>query len=241
MQDFITLRGICNDIMNVVRGSQVVQSEPISMRLLENYVNQYRSLLLKQEWDKKKYISADWQQEIQGLELEEVDSSEDSTLSTEYKLFRTKIQLPRTITHNWGEGFLYIGTITGQPIQFTNAVRSIYQQYNKWTSKDRIAYLKDRYLYVVVDKELRYLTVRILAEVPTEVSNLTNPNELQTDATEDTHYPIPIAMLPILKRMILEQELGIMAQAPSDVTNESASKIESPLSADVSYTNRATR
>ena len=229
MQDFITLRGICTDLMNIVRGSQVVQSEPISMRLLENWINQYRSLLLKQEWDKKKYISADWQQQIQSLELEEVDENEDASPSTDYKTFRTKIQIPRTITHNWGLGITYLGTITGQSIQIVNETRGHYQEYTKYTPNDRLAYLKDRYLYVMNDKEIRYITLRGLFEVPNEISHLSNLNEVVTDTTEDNHYPIPAAMLPVLKQMILSKELGIMIQAPSDQTNDSASILESNI------------
>ena len=73
------------------------------------------------------------------------------------------------------------------------------------------------------------MTVRGIFEIPTEISHLNNANEVITDATEDTEYPIPINLIPTLKEMILSKELGIMAQAPSDLENESASILESNI------------
>jgi len=226
MIEFRTIAAITSDLLLIIRGSQITQSEPISKRQVEGWVHQYRSRLLKQEWDKKKYISPDWTQTIQVLELEEVDEAEGTTVSTDYKTFRTKLQLPKTISHNWGSGYLYIGTITGQEIQFIPESRSRWQQYKKYTSNDRLAYLKDEYLYVTNDKQIRFISVKVLAEIPTEISHLDNPNESVTDVTENSPYPIPINMIPTLKQMILKGELGIEAQAPSDITNNSASKVE---------------
>jgi len=45
---------------------------------------------------------------------------------------------------------------------------------------------------------------------------LNNPNEIITDVTENSEYPIPINMIPSLKEMILKGELGIEVKAPSD-------------------------
>ena len=133
---------------------------------------------------------------------------------------------------------MYIGTITGQEIQFVPESRARWQEYSKWTPRDRIAYLRDGYLYVTNDRELKYLTVRGIFEIPPEVSHLSNSNETITDVTASSEYPIPIDKLPALKEMILSKELGIEAVAYSDVTNDAASKLESPIAGDVIKTTR---
>jgi hypothetical protein len=190
-------------------------------------VHQYRGILLKQDLDKGKKPNPDYIQTIQALELEEVDEAEGTTVSTDSRTFRTKLQLPKTIDLNFKSGFMYIGTITGQEIQFVPEARARYQSYKKYTGGDRIAYLKDGHLYVHNDKELRYLTVRGVFEIPPEVSHLNNPNESITDVTLESPYPIPINMIPVLKEMILSKELGIMYRTYSDITNDSASVLSS--------------
>ena len=241
MITFVTLSTITNDLLNIIRGAQVTQSEPISKRQIESWIHQYRSVLLKQDMNKGKMPNPDYIQTIQALELEEVDEVEGSTQSTDYKTFRSTITLPKTIDLNFKTGFTYIGTITGQEIQFVSETRARWQEYQKYAGLERIAYLKDGYLYVTNDKELKYLTVRGLFEIPTEISHLSNSNEVITDATENSVYPIPINMIPTLKQMILKQELGIESQAYSDTENESASKLDSPISGDSIKTTRRTQ
>ena len=172
------------------------------------------------------------------MELEEVDEAEGSTVDTDYQTFRTILALPNVIDLNDKPGFMYVGTITGQEIQFVNETRSRWQQYRKYTGNDRVAYLREGKIYVTNDKELRYITVRGVFEIPPEVSHLENPNEVVTDTTGDSPYPIPINMVPTLKQMILSTELGIEARAYSDTDNDSASDLEPNLTGEVRHSNR---
>lgn len=240
MIQFITLATITSDLKNIIRGAQVTQSEPISDRQIESWIHQYRAKILKQDLDKGKVPNPDYIQTIQALELEEVDEAEGSTLDTDYQTFRTKIQLPNTIDLNFKSGFTYIGTITGQEIQFVPESRTRLQQYKKYTSGDRLAYLKDGYLYIANDKKIAYLTVKGIFEVPPEVSHLNNSNEIITDVTESSPYPIPIDKIPLLKEMILKMELGIESQAYSDITQDSASKVEPNIKGEVKHSARRT-
>ena len=226
MIQFVTLNTITTDLLNIIRGSKITQSEPIGVRQLEAWVHEYRAKLLKQDLDKGKLINADYVQTLQALEVEEVDEAEGTTEDTDYETFRTVLQLPKTIDLNFKAGFTYIGTITGQEIQFSSETKSRWQEHKKYTAHDKIAYLKDGYIYVTNDRDIRYITVRGVFEIPTEVSHLDNPREVVTDVTANSPYPIPINMLPTLKQMILQGELGIEARAPSDLTNDDASKVE---------------
>jgi len=231
MIEFVTLNTIVTDLLEIIRGAQITQSEPISDRQVENWVHQYRAKLIKQDLDKNKYPNPDYIQTIQALELEEVDEAEGSTLSTGYKTFRTKIQLPETLNLNFLPGFTFIGTLTGEEIQLSPESRARWQKYRKYTGDDKIAFLRGGKLYIHNDNELRYITVRGIFEVPPEVSHLDNPNETITDVTENSAYPIPIDMIPVLKQMILQGELGMEMKSYSDVTQDSASDVEPNVSA----------
>jgi hypothetical protein len=238
MIEIVTLATIIYDLKNIIRGAILTQSEPISDRQIEIWIHQYRAKLIKQEMDKGKMPNPDYIQTLQALELEEVDEAEGSTIDTDYKTFRTILELPNTIDLNHKAGFMFIGTITGQEIQFVPEGRARWQKFKKYTGDDRIAYLKEGKLYVTNDKELRYITVRGIFEVPPEVSHLDNPRESVTDVTTNSPYPIPINMIPTLKQMILKMELGIEAKAYSDTDNDSASDIEPNLTDKVTHSNR---
>lgn len=229
MIEFVTLNVIITDLLNIIRGSNLSQSEPISKRQVEAWVHQYRSVLLKQDLDKGKHPNPAYIQTIQALELEEVDESEGSSISTFTRTFRTKLQVPKVLDLNFKPGFMYIGTLEGNEIQFSPEGRARYQKFRKYTSNDKISYLKDDYIYVHNDKELRYITVRGVFEVPTEVNYLNNPNETKEAVDIDSPYPIPINMIPTLKEMILQKELGIEYKAFSDTINDSAAKVQSNI------------
>lgn len=216
MIQFVTLNTITTDLLNIIRGAQVSQSEPISKRQLEAWVHEYRAKLLKQDLDKGKMPNPDYIQQIQALELEEVSESQGSTLQSTVKTFRTKLQVPKTIDLNFKPGFMYVGTPNGKEIQFVPEGRARWQQYKKYAGNDPVAYLKEGHIYVENDKAIRYITTRGVHEVPPEVSHLNNPNEDITDITENSAYPIPINLLPTLKEMILKGELNIETRAFSD-------------------------
>lgn len=241
MLEFVTLATIVSDLKNIIRGAQITQSEPISDRQIEFWIHQYRAKLLKQDLDKGKQPNPDYIQTIQALELEEVDEAEGTTVDTDYKTFRSMLEIPNTINLNFKSGFTYIGTIQGQEIQFDSESKSHWQQYKKYTGHDRISYLKNSKLYVTNDKEIRYITVRGVFEVPTEVSHLNNLNETIADVTMNSVYPIPINILPTLKEMILKLELNIESRAYSDIENDSASKVEPNTEGNSRSTSPSTR
>ena len=69
MIEFVTIDTIVSDLLNIIRGAQVTQSEPISKRQLEAWIHQYRALLIKQDMDKGKMPNPDYIQTIQDMIL----------------------------------------------------------------------------------------------------------------------------------------------------------------------------
>jgi len=225
MISFITLNNIITDLLNIVRASNISASEPISKRQLEEWVHQYRALLLKQDLDKGKKPNPDYIQEISNLMLEEADLSGDDVVSPGHSsdifMYRTILELPKTLDLNFSSGFTYIGGPAGHEIQFIPEGRSRWQRYKKYTGNDRMCFLRNGRLHVVNNEALEFITVRGVFEVPSEVSRFVNPITRQPYFNLESKYPIPANMVPVLKEMILSKELNIEVSAPTDVTNDS--------------------
>ena len=152
--EFITLRTITTDLLNIIRGSNISDSEAISKRQVEDWIHQYRAVLLKQDLDKGKKPNPDYIQEIGNVLLESVDLSGDDVTSYGVEsgtfIYRTALEIPKTIDLNFTSGFTYIGTPIGYEIQLVPEGRTRYQKYKKHTSKARVAFLRNSYLYIIV-------------------------------------------------------------------------------------------
>jgi len=235
MIEFISLRTIITDLLKIIRGSKISQSEPISERQVEGWVHEYRALLLKRDIDKGKMPNPDYIQEINGLVLTEEDviGSDMTGLTSNIYVFKTSLTIPNTIDFNHKSGIVYIGTLDGKEFQLVPQGRSSYQQYKKYTNNDTIAYLKNGYLYLLDSTPLKYINIRGIFEIPTKVSNFVNTVTTAVSSDLDDRYPIPANMLPVLKEMILKQELGIESKSPSDDKNDSQSKVEPQIKEEV--------
>lgn len=221
MINFVSLNTIITDLLNTIRGSKISQSETISRRQIEDWVNQYRALLIKRDIDNNKMPNPDYIQEIPSLELEVVDKTLGTDIESSTYHMRSKLIVPKLIDLNFKSGAMYIGTLDGKEIQFVPEGRSYWQKFKRFTSKDPLSFLRNRHVYVDNVSPLFAISMRGLFEIPMEVFNLINPAlDPQTYETINSKYPIPINMVPALKEMILQKELGIITQAPSDNTND---------------------
>lgn len=221
---FATLRTITTDLLKIVRASNISSSESISLRQLEDWVHQYRAILLKRDLDKGKKPNPDYIQEIGNLQLEKVDLSGDDVTSLGLEsgsfIYRTVLEIPNTIDLNFTSGFTYIGTSAGNELQFIPEGRSRWQRYKKYTDLDKVVFLRNKKLYVVNSEALEFLTTRGIHENPAEVGRFINPITNQPYFNLDSRYPIPINLIPTLKEMILQKELKIEVTAPTDKTND---------------------
>ncbi len=220
MIQFISLNTLITDLLNIIRGAKVSQSETISRRQIEDWIHQYRALLLKQDMDKGKMPNPDYIQELPSVKLEVVDKSLESDLQSGMNYMRTELEIPTTIDLNFKPGITYVGTIDGREIQLVSEGRNYWQQFKRFTQKVPLAFLRNKRIYINNVTPLKYITIRGIFEIPTEVSNFINSSAISTYSTLDDRYPIPSNLVPVLKSMILERECGIIASSPSDNTND---------------------
>lgn len=211
----VSLKEIAYDLLSIIRAGKITDDEPISERQVYQWIHEYRAKLLKQDIDKGKYTNPDYIQEYEntdGSPLAIVPEVQETRT-----VYRTNVQIPKTLDFNFKSGILFLGDVEGNRIQLIPESRANYQQHKRWTDHTTVAYLKDRYIYLVNHNGLQYIRLRGIFEVPTELPNM----------DLNSKYPIPINMIPTLKEMILKNELGIEAVAPSDEKNDTDHKVES--------------
>ena len=111
-----------------------------------------------------------------------------------------------------------IGIKKGRVVSFAEALEK-----NGVEIKNHIAYIKGNHLYILGPEHLEYVKIEGILEDPTQAGECFD--------RDDTPYPVPANMIPIIKQMIFERELNIMLRVPSDTTNNSTNDVNNQLNA----------
>lgn len=202
-----TLNTIIDDILLELRNSSVAESEHISRIQIEQWIANYRAVLIKQDIDKGRDINPMYIQTMPCIHLDKVDTVAGKI---EYK---SNIELPKLIDFHFRTGLVYVKDMYGNLIQLGHETKMRYQRYRKYTCGDYIAYIKNNRLYIEgSDNQLEWVEIGIIAENPADLNECFDP---------DSEYPVPAHMIPVIKDMIFSKELNIMHQMPSDETNNS--------------------
>ena len=202
-----TLNTIIDDILLELRNSSVAESEHISRIQIEQWIANYRAVLIKQDIDKGRDINPMYIQTMPCIHLDKVDTVAGKI---EYK---SNIKLPKLIDFHFRTGLVYVKDMYGNLIQLGHETKMRYQRYRKYTCGDYIAYIKNNKLYIEgSDNQLEWVEIGIIAENPADLNECFDP---------DSEYPVPAHMIPVIKDMIFSKELNIMHQMPSDETNNS--------------------
>lgn len=209
-----TLNTLIDDILNEARNSNISESESLSRIQIEQWIVQYRAILIKQDIDKGRDINPDYVQELELVKLVEAGNS-PSYIDNRRWTAKTDIAIPKTIDFHFGTGITAITDMTGNKIQLATEYIANMQSDRRYTSRDYIAYKKGDRLMISGPNELGHVNIRGVFE---------NPSEAAVNFSADDLYPIPVNMLPVIKEMIFEKELKL--QYPSDTTNNSTNDIQ---------------
>lgn len=228
MIKFNSINSIVDDIIRIVRNSNISASENISRAQVESWIHQYRAKLLVEAMNAGYYPSAEFTQLIPAIEMVQVDFAEDSKLVTSVYRFRSSIKIPKVVSLHYGDGIVWLGDLLGNEIQLIPESRASLHKHKKWSKNSTVAYFNNGYLYINTCNLLDYIRLQGVFEVPSDLQSVDNP--LTGDACYDPNdtYPVPAHFIPIIKQMIFERELGILVDSPTDITNDS-NNIISPI------------
>lgn len=207
-----SLNAIIDDIMLTIRNSNISESENISRYQIEQWIHQYRAKLIKEDLDKGRLINPFYIQTIRPFHISKMCNCANGFQ------YRSDDPLPKFIDLHFGIGLVAIKDMEGNIIQLGNETKAKLQTSRKYTCNDYIAYIKGKYLYIMGPEHLEWVSVEGILEDPTSACTCFD--------MDDTPYPIPANMLPVLKELIFDKELKLMIATPTDTSNNSANDVK---------------
>lgn len=217
---FNSLNSIIDDILLELRNSNIAESESLNRLQIEQWIHNYRALLIKQDIDKGRDINQMYIQELSDIHLDKVLKTDILCLGNNNYNYISNIELPKLLDFHFGTGLISVTDLFGNIIQVSTRSRAKYQKYRKYTCNDYIAYLENNKIFVEGSGILEYINAYVIAEDPTKV-----PNDGDC-YNADLAYPIPANMIPTLKQMIFSNELNVMLKVPVDNINNSSNDLE---------------
>ena len=204
----MTLDKMIDDVLLEARNNHIAESEHLSRRQIQLWIQAYRAYLIKQDIDKERIINPTYTQTMR-IHLSKVEPS------IGHYIYESDEELPPLIGFHQMPGIVSVKDAYGNLIQLGSETKMNFQKYRKYACNDYIAYVKDNKIYTQnKDNALEYLDVAVIAEDPTDLKMCYNPSE--------DEYPLPIAMWPTVKSLIFTKDIPMMLNMPVDVTNDSA-------------------
>lgn len=219
----LTLRDLHSQLDEILN---VNNSDSIFDKLYyTDLINEQRSLFIRNEYNKKREIDPNVQQELPCLDLELVDPH-NCCVEVPFgcKILRTVQQIPNTIEFHHSKGITSVGPviITAKRFSLIDYKRVPYIGMGRTTSKTIYAFLYDNYIYVISKDPsvnlLEKINVRGIFEDPTALSEFTDCSNNTSCWSEDSSYPLNQWMWAYMKPQII-QSLLQKRQMPVDDNN----------------------
>lgn len=205
-----TLNTLIDDIMLIIRNSNIVESENINRLQIKQWIISYRALLIKQDIDKDGDINPDYIQTLDDLDLEVVSINPGSNVCKMQSIRK----LPRALDLNNRYGILSVTDRNGNIIQLGDRTKALKQKHRRFTCNDYIAYMDNGYLNIIGPNLIDRPLVDGVWEDPDAVSEFNGEC-----IDENSTFPLSYDKIPALKDLILSKELGLSVQMPSDIVN----------------------
>lgn len=223
----ITLNQIAYGLFESVRG-RLTDDSHISIKEIYDMVHDVRATLLKQKFDKNaRVIDTIYTQSLGALEIEAVDSSAHSNITSGRYMFRTVKEIPPTIDRANYEGtFTRIGPADKLSVKY-NLVsydRALYSGNGRFNKDAIFAFLRDNKIYLISNsgayhKTVQFIDVEGVFQNPEQVAIFKDVSGSSLTFYDEA-YPIGRGMRRDIENIILKEKLGIEAQAPSDKLND---------------------
>lgn len=222
----LTLDTMAYDILQTIRNGKVVDDDNVDIRDIRLWIKNSRAVWVKNELSKGRTISQRFIQDLGVLNMQLVNVSMISTISTDYKLLRTTIPIPNTIECNGIPTLTRVG-----PAMINNAAYTVvpyerlpYVGNGRFNTSRIFAFWKDNYIYLTTKLSslqfsgMQKINVRAVLADPTEAATF-----LKTDGTPcykpTDDYPLTEQLYVYMKDIILKSDIVTLLSTKADDLN----------------------
>lgn len=219
----VTLRELVYDIYNTIHAGKTNDSELVSYKNVEHWVIQARNTLIKQHLSKGNNKSEALIQHLFAQHVSPVDISDATVLglNTGCYITRTDKQIPTYVDTDYEDLCLSIqpSQINSQNYTLITRNRISYLGKNKWNKNMPYAFIRNRYIYIVNNPDVEYITIEGIFSDPRELAGYTNEISGEILYNDESRFPISENMTEIIKAMILKNN-GIILQVGTDISED---------------------
>ena len=217
----MTLDEIAYNLLNLFRGGRSNHDEHISLDQIKFNVIHYRAMHIRRDYAKNGFVSRHIEQDLGCISVIPVDASKCCKINTGCPVYRTVMELPKTIRYNFEEAISHVGDVSGiGTIPMVNSNTIQWLPYDKYTKNKMKAYMIANYLYVYNAEGLETINIRGVFENPQDVSKF---DECENGGCYDDSrdpFPIPMDMLSLINQGLISGELQLLAGSFSDTEND---------------------
>ncbi len=214
----ITFNKLAYSMLDQVRGGLLSDDEAISLRLVKYWINNTRALLIRQDLDKGRTISASIVQTISCLEVTEVDASTcPCNVPIGCTIMRTVRTIPKPIEIGQRDLIVRVGpiNITARAFSLVNQFRASWTGYLSFNINPK-AFYRDQYIWIINPPQgLQYITIQGVFENPEDLAEYVSCTSTPC-YTDDDPYPISAWMVNSMEKIIMENNFKIATSTSID-------------------------
>ena len=217
---------IIYDLWHVI-SPLISDDDLLDERMLSYWVDNQRSIWIKNDLSKNRTIDDNIQQSLGAVELEIVDTIEDSPyVGGSAKILKSVLQIPVMIELHNSTAITRVASldIKCKKFSFVDYTAVPYVGHGKFNANQVFCFLKGGYMYVLsgcnnpATKALKYINIRGVLEKPEDAKVFTNLDGTSC-YTPDSPYPINKWLIEYIKGEIIKADLRAFIQPLVDESN----------------------
>ena len=212
----MTLNEIAYNLLNLVRGGRSNDDEHISLDQIKFNIKHYRAMFIRRDYARNRLMTNHIEQDLGCIPLERVDASKCCKLPTSCTVYRTTLDIPKTVRFNMQDGITFIGAANGlTTIPRVEPYFVEFLPYDKYTSSKPKAYMIEDRIYIYNPNGMEVINVRGVFEDPEAVANIATC-ESGYCYDDNTTFPMPMDMVSLITQGMLSGELRLLSATFDD-------------------------
>lgn len=220
----MTLNEIVYDIWELYR-RRIKDDDTVDRRMIANWIHIQRALWISNQLNKGKWDES-YVQDFGKTELQNVNTSEISTIPSDTYIKRSTVTIPKLVVVNNDIALTRIGPYDFMESEYTLVPFSVFMKVGsgRFNKSNIYSTVKDSYIYVKSCKNsiyfsaLKYINVRGVAENPEDLRSYQKPDGTYC-YTDNSDYPLDRKLYAYMKEAIVKFNFPILAAASEDVLN----------------------